>query len=487
MSKLFEKTLNAYKWNMSDQAVSQGINLLMNIFLLRLLTPEEFGYFVVPMIVISFIRIIQDLGYTSLIVREQNIDQVTLSTIFWVIVILGIAFSVLAYLSADLIYYWTDMPQSLEITRYLLWSVLISAFFLTSEAILRKNLQFKKIFIVNTIGILLSGIVSIMAAYSGWSFHSLTLKYLLVVLIHVFGYCYFAGWLPDLSFKIKKLRPYLSFHIPISGEQSLGFIHKNLYGILMSKYMGASSLGLYDRAYRILTVPIQQVSGSFAKLVLPAFSKIQDEKQKIAEYYLLICRLISLIVLPIMIGIMAVSENFVLFIFGPQWMDLSPLVGSFCILAIFQSISILSPSIFQTIGKTPIMFKISLVSKIINIILLVVGIFYYKTILAVAVCYTIGSVIATFMELYFILLIVKISWLKFIKNITPQLLPAILTGLVIFVLDSNIFVTLHAGFSLVVSALLGLLMYVFSLHKFSNKALKEAKMLVLQSLNKQKY
>jgi hypothetical protein len=128
-----------------------------------------------------------------------------------------------------------------------------------------------------------------------------------------------------------------------------------------------------------------------------------------------------------------------------------------------------------------------LVSKIINIILLVVGIFYYKTILAVAVCYTIGSVIATFMELYFILLIVKISWLKFIKNITPQLLPAILTGLVIFVLDSNIFVTLHAGFSLVVSALLGLLMYVFSLHKFSNKALKEAKMLVLQSLNKQKY
>lgn len=452
---------------------------MSNVILFRLLTPEDFGLFVIPLVVISLVRILQDFGFTALVVRSNELSYREVSSIFWLVGISGLFFACLVFLISPLVSSWTQEPSTEQINRYLSITVFFTGLYAVQESIIRKKLDFKRLFIVDIFSVTLSSAAGIIAAVSGMGFHSLTLKYILMVFIMMLGFQYYSGWRPGLFFDTKGLKKNLDYHLPISGEQILNFAQRNIDNILISRFLGSVSMGLYDRAYRIFTFPLQQISHSFGKVMLPAFSRIQHDRLKIGHYYLMVCRFVALVSFPFMVGIFCTAPYFVRVIFGDQWLEIIPLVKVFSVLGLFQSIGTLSLPVFQSTGDTSLLFRLSLFSKTLMLMSISIGVLYYKNITAVALCYLCASFIAFIPESFYVCKSVRIAVSKFIFNLLPFFASAVVMGLAISLLIPFVALRLSDLWVILIMALTGAVVYLFVLILIKDKTLFEARDLLI--------
>ena len=472
-----KKSLGAYKWNLYDQTLSQILNFGFNILLLRLLSPEEFGIFVIPFAIVSFIVLIQDFGYSSLIVYEKRLSPMLISSIFWT----NLLTSALIFTAIQL-YLLSGLSSSIDPVMHqtifwLSFGVPLSAMYYVPEALLRKKMSFRSLFLVGVVAIFVSGIVGVLTAYAGWGVQSLTIKYVSYLSILAIGYLFAANWRPSLAFSLQTLRPHISYHLPLSAEQALNFIHRNIDSVLISKFLNTFQAGLYDRAYRILMFPIQQISGSFSKVMLPSLSPINQHPEKVGNYYFLICRLIMCLMLPIMTIFYFQAETFIQVIFGDGWMDIVKIAQIFGIIAIFQSLGTLSGSIYQAMGVTSLMLKLGILLKLNSIFAIVLGIFYFKSIEGVAICYAIASIINSFPNFYFTSKIVGKNIADFFRNISPFFWATV--PLVFMQIGIN-HVVEQSFYRLILSVVLSGVTYFAILYLFFRKRIDEIKLLLNQ-------
>jgi Membrane protein involved in the export of O-antigen and teichoic acid len=123
--------------------------------------------------------------------------------------------------------------------------------------------------------------------------------------------------------------------------------------------------------------------------MFPAFSAIQKDVERVKDVYLKSISVISLVTFPLTLGLLVVSQSFVLALFGDKWAEMIPILQVFCLLGLIQSIGTTVGWIYQSQGRTDIMFRWGLVSGSIFIISFVVGLRWGA--LGVAVAYTVAN------------------------------------------------------------------------------------------------
>jgi O-antigen/teichoic acid export membrane protein len=426
LATLKSKSIDAFKWNVFSQILNQLLILLINIFLVRLLTPQEFGLIAVPFVVYSFFRMVQDFGFTDVMIKEKGIDQKLFSTIYWTIVLGGILFSVINYLISPLLGLWTNNSVAIHINQWFSVILLIGSFSIGFEGMMRKELNFKFPFFIEFAANIIAGIAAICLAYYGWSWKALIMRFLIhIVLQLIFNFMY-SKWRPGLSMEARLLKPHFQFASLNIAEQILNFLQRNIDTVLISRYIGTQPLGIYDRSYKLLLFPLQQVSGAFSKVMFPAFSKIQDEKAKVGQHFLKIAALISFVTFPMMLGLFAMCEDFVFVVFGQQWMEMVPILKLFSIISIFQSISTVSGSIFSATDNLKPLIKYSLYAKPVSIAAIFLAVVVHKDIYYVALYTTIVSFIMIFPLWRILAINLGIKSLDIWKVILPQLLLAMI-------------------------------------------------------------
>ena len=218
--------------------------------------------------------------------------------------------------------------------------------------------------------------------------------------------------------------------------------------LLIGKYMSMSALGYYEKSYRLMMLPLQNITQVITPVMHPIFSDFQDDKERLARSYERIIRFLSFIGLPLSILLFFTAEEVTLIIFGDQWL---PSVPVFRILSLSVGIQIIlssSGSIFQAAGDTRSLFVCGLFSSILNVSGMLLGIFYFGTLTAVATCIVITFTV-NFVQCYWQMYRVTFrrrAW-PFIRQLLSPLAVSVLIALCLtplqHVLDGmNIFITL---------------------------------------------
>jgi O-antigen/teichoic acid export membrane protein len=477
LSDLKTKSLNAFKWNVLSQVLNQLVILGVNIYLVRLLSPYEFGLIGVPFVVYSFFRMVQDFGYADVLIKEKIVDNKLSSSIYWFIIFGGIIASILCYLIAPLIGYWTQNIITSEITKWFALLIFAGSFSIGLEAMMRKELNFKTSFYIEFFSSLVSGLVSIYLAMHGWSWKALVFKFLSHTFLQLILNLIFTKWRPQFHFNNKALKPHFSFASINISEQVLNFIVRNIDNVLIVRFIGTYALGIYDRSYRLLMFPLQQVSGSFSKVMFPAFSTIQNEKERVGDNFLKIVGLISLVTFPMMMGLFVLCEEFVVVVFGRQWIEMVPVLKMFCVISIFQSISTVSGSIFAATDNMKALIKYSLIAKPISISVIFLAVFIHRDIYFVTLYIAITSLIMMFPLWSILANCIGIKAIDIWAKILPQLLATLVMMLIVY-LTKVVLVDYNLAAILLVGILAGIIGYVMVLIVTKNENLKEAASLI---------
>lgn len=404
------------------------VTLVVSGVLARLFTPEEFGVVNIATVVIAFFAIFSDLGIGPAVIQHKNLSRRDLSGIFSLTIWSGAVMALLFFAaSGPIASLYDDSPELRNILRILAANLFFAAANIVPNSLILKEKRFRFAAFRSLSVQIVGGGAAIAAAYAGAGIYALTINPVFSSLM-LLAINYRQN---PLRIRLRPGRSALgkvfSFSAYQFSFQLINYFSRNLDKLLMGRYMSLSQLGYYDKSYRLMMLPLQNIAYVVSPVMHPIFSEMQDDLGKLSEAYRKVVRLLALIGLPLSAVLWFTAQELVLVIFGDQW---QPSVPVFRILALSVGIQIVmstSGSIFQAANATRMLFFCGVFSASLNTVAICTGIFAFGTTEAVAWCIC-ASFAINFVQCYHALfrLTLRTGWAAFWRSfLSPLLLTAI--------------------------------------------------------------
>lgn len=422
------------------------ISLVVAGILARLLSPDDFGIVAIATVIIAFFNLFTDMGVSPAIIQHKSLTKNELSDIFSFTVWTGIIISILFFGASWVIAYYYQSNILRTLCQLLSVNLFFASINIVPGALLYRYKEFKFIAIRSFVIQLAGGAAAITAALCGAGLYALIITPILSsILIFIISYHRYPQQL-RLTLGLNSLRHIFAYSAYLFLFNIINYFSRNLDKLLIGKYMSMSDLGYYEKSYRLMMLPLQNITQVITPVIHPIFSDYQNDKEKLAISYERIVRLLSFIGIPLSVLLFFTAKEITLIIFGDQWL---PSVPVFRILSLSVGVQIIlssSGSIFQAAGDTRSLFICGLFSSILNVSGMLVGIFYFQTLTAVAIC-IMSTFSISFIQCYWQMYRVtfKRKMIFFVQQLFSPLLSSVCITLCLFLLqytlkETNIFI-----------------------------------------------
>lgn len=408
------------------------ISIVITGVLSRLLTPADFGTIVPITVLVAFFAILGDVGIGPAVIQNKRLSKADVTSIFTFTLFTGAGLALLFFLSSWGIAAFYDSEIIVVLCQLLSVSLFFSCANVVPNALLYKAKKFRYLAVRSLAVQCLAGGIAIVAAWLGAGLYALVIQSVLAS-VFLFVISYRARPLPmhlrrfDWA-PLKKIRNFSSYQFLFN---VFNYFSVNLDKLLINKFMGPAPLGYYDKSYKLMQMPLQNIPFIITPVMHPIFCQMQDDLQKMGFYYNKIVRFLSFIGFPLSVLLFFTGQELIYIIFGPQW---EPSVPVFRILALsvgFQIVLSTSGSIFQSAGSTHLLFLSGVLSTVAVVVAVLTGLFVFGTLEAVGALLVIAFVV-NFFQAYAIMycILFKTGLTPFLKQImSPLILSAIVAGL----------------------------------------------------------
>lgn len=351
----------------SAQLIRIGVQFISVIVLSRLLSPQDFGLVACVTPVITFVGLFQDLGYGQAIVQRREISQDQISSIFWITVALGLSgASIAAILSPAVAWFFHD-SRLVWLTLAASASLLFGSLAAVPSGLLNRRLNYRGLAVTDASAAAVALTSAIVSALLGARYWSLIIAALASNLLIAVGYWSFARWRPERpSFRFVDKEIGL-FGANLTGFTFVNYFSRNLDNVLIGRKLGTIALGYYDRAFKLLSFPIQHLNTPLYSVMTPLLSRVQDDKPRLRAMFLRAAGQLTLFVVPAMAALVSVSHDFVLLAFGPRWEPVAPIFFYLGIVGMVQPLSNATGWILIAQGRTDVMFRLGICTSLITV------------------------------------------------------------------------------------------------------------------------
>ncbi|TPE42518.1 lipopolysaccharide biosynthesis protein [Pontibacter mangrovi] len=385
------KVLSGLKWNTLSVLATRGTDFGVKLLLARLLLPEAFGLVGMAMIITSFLEVVSDMGLFNALVQRKEDEQTQLrySSAFWFLFSLASAFVLAFFLfvsPAGAAFY--NEPQLVPVLNALSLYLFFNILTIVPRVILTKELNFKALVQTTYTGTVVSSIVAVAMALTGFGVWSLVAKSIVGAGILFLSFWIRVKWRPDFRFSartLKELSGYSTFS-QLSGI--LYFFRNNVDYLLIGKLAGATALGAYTLAFTLSEVLRAQLYSILNKVLFPVYSTMQDDLPQIRKYYLTVMRFTAIITFPIAVFFLGLADEFINTFFGHSWAAAAAPLRILSVATMIVVISGTPAEVLKGIGKPAVSFYISLLNTgLVAVPLIYLGQKYFGlTGVAYAVC-----------------------------------------------------------------------------------------------------
>jgi O-antigen/teichoic acid export membrane protein len=457
---LKKKTISGMLWSFSDLIINQGIQIIIQIILARLLIPEDFGLVGMITVFIAVSQSFIDSGFTNALIREKEPSKEDYSTVFYFNLFMAVLMYTVLFFSAGVISSFFKEPQLVAILRVLAIVLIINSFGLIQRTILIKNINFKIQTKISLISSIISGIIAIIFAYMGLGAWSLVIKTLFMQLIQSLLLCKYNRWIPLLVFKMDSFKRLFGFGWKILASGLINTLYNNLYFLIIGKVFSVIDLGYYTNAQKLSDTACQSLTTSVQKVSYPVLSSIKDEENKLLGAYKKIIRTSVFVTFPLMIGLAAIADPLIRLIFGQKWINSISFFQILCLSAILYPLHAINLSILQVKGRSDLFLRLEIIKKVLGMLSIAVVLFFKLGIIGLLWALVVNSFISYFINSYYSAELLNYSTMQQIKDIIPSFIAAAIMGVVIYF--SGLFLPSGNLIKLMLQIIIGAVIYVSS-------------------------
>ncbi|MFQ5843765.1 MAG: MOP flippase family protein [Planctomycetota bacterium] len=361
------------KWTSLAYLARTGIHLLTTSVFAWLLAPADFGLVGMAMVVVGFTTLCKDLGTGAAVVQRKEIDDETLSSIFWANTALGVAGCGLLFALAGPIAGFFREPRLTPVLEVLALTLLFSGPGVVHLAVLQRRLRFAVLARIEIAALVVGSGAGLAAAFSGQGVWSLVLMTVTVSLF-TSGFALLASpFRPHPVCRPGHLRSVARFSLNLTGFQVFSWLTRNVDHLLIGRFLGATRLGYYALAYRLVLYPLQGAARVVGRVMFPLLSSIQDDHPRFRNAYLKVTHAIATVLFPAMAGLFLVSRPLVETVFGARWLPAVPLIAIFALVSVLQSVGGTVAPIYQAKGRTDLLLRWGLLAGSILVAGIAVG------------------------------------------------------------------------------------------------------------------
>ncbi|NVK51416.1 MAG: lipopolysaccharide biosynthesis protein [Flavobacteriaceae bacterium] len=338
------------------------LSLFVMAYLARVLDGTDFGIVVISATLINFIQVFAVSGISEYVIyyNEDDKDDV-INTSFWLNLALTIGVIIVGVISAPFYakYYGND---AIETIVYLL---LIGFFFnmLSSIpiALYRKRIDYKEMVFVQMFFGTLSQVSQVVLAYLGFEVFSLAIPTAVVIPMLSVTLFYKSKFKPTLNFNFNHAKKIFAYTKYIISTRVIGMLVNNGDNLLIAKILSLKALGVYDIAFRFANLFVSHFNPIITDISLPILAKSNKNKEALIERFKKMIDIVSVINIPIIIGMILFAEPLILTIYGEKW-DVAVLPFQILsIFVLFRSIGSPASSLYSAVGKPKIGFYFTLI------------------------------------------------------------------------------------------------------------------------------
>lgn len=319
------KTLKSLKWQTINSTVSLIVNPLSLILLAYLLSPKEYGYIAILTIIISFSEKIVNMGFSHSIIQKDEVEENELNSIFWFIFLNGIIISFLILTLSGLIGNYFDTPEVSNLIKVCAIVFLFQPIGAVFLSLLKKDLEYDKLAKIQISQLFIQKIGILLLAYNGLGALSFPLSYVLGVISTLIMLSIIfrrnKKWLPKFHFSFNDLKGHYKFGMSVSANSILNNLSYYLDEIMIVSLFGVHTLGIYYFVKNIFNNMIRIVDSTVSQLMFPVFSKLKNYKEEFSAAVLKLLKTISLLIVPLSLGIASVSPLIIPVFFGEEWIE----------------------------------------------------------------------------------------------------------------------------------------------------------------------
>ncbi|MBU3071674.1 lipopolysaccharide biosynthesis protein [Aestuariicella sp. G3-2] len=313
-------------WMVLSVFFKMALQLLFLSIMARLLMPQDYGVMASAMIVMSFATLLSDVGVGKAVVQIETLTPKHISSAFSFSVFVGVGASLLVYLLSTYISNFFSMPELDLVLEVLSISFLIRGLSVISEALIVREMHFKSLAIRDVLSYLGGyGVVGCMLAYLNYGVWALVAAHVSTELIR-------SVWLiiqkphdKSLRFELVPLKALLVYGGGSSLASFFNTVASKVDQVIIGRYMSSETLGLYNRSAQLMTMPASIFGTVISKVLFPAFSILQADKEKLSAAHFKGVYLTALLVAPASVVLYVFSQELIFILLGHDWEGAVPL------------------------------------------------------------------------------------------------------------------------------------------------------------------
>ncbi|MBI5873362.1 MAG: lipopolysaccharide biosynthesis protein [Candidatus Omnitrophica bacterium] len=467
------KMAHGLKWVSFGQVFSYIIQFGVSVFIARRLEPENFGAWGAALIFSNFFVIFNELGMMSAVIQKKDLRREHKVVALWVCVAMGFSFLVLACFGAPYVASFFKNPAVGSLVLIFAFKFFVDSFGMVKEAMLRKELLFKKLTSIDIRSNLVYGLVSVGMVLKGAGIISVGWGYLAAGVLRVILLWRTSSFGPYAEFDRASFKELFNFGKNIVGFKIVNYLTGNIDYFLIGRFLGTASLGYYGLASSLANFPRQKLSLIITNVFFPAFSKMQDDLTRVKEVYLKIIRYAAIVNFPLLLGLLMLAPQFVSFVYSSKWDAMVLPLRILCIYGLSFSMTTFIGVVYDATGHPDYSFKFCLVNFAGTVLALLIGLRYGLTGIATGL-----SVFSVFLNLFGqwgVRRITKMTLRSYFMSLAPACLASVvMVGILsVFIKWQRTVLFLSNGLFLLISVLAAVLVYGLALFLLNRRTFLE--------------
>ena len=371
---LKEKVAGGVAWSIAEKVGSMLLQMVVSIVVARLLVPEDFGVMAILTFFTALALVMVDSGFSQTLIRKESPTPQDYHSVFAFNIAVSVVLYVVLVAVAPAVARYYELPVIADIAPVLFLLLPINALCVIQNTIFTREFRFRLLSQATFTASFVAGVVAVAMALAGCGVWSLVGQRVATLAVKTLILWVRSDWRPSLHFTMKPVRDMAPFSFRLLTTDLISSIYNNISQMFIGKIYSADTLGYFNQAQKFKDLPLTSAMQSVQSVTYPALSQIGDQREKVAESYRQVLMVVAFMLMPVMVGIVAVAEDLFALLLGEKWMPTVPYLQILCLMGLFQPLAMIAYNILKVKSNGAIILRLEIAKKALMTLILVVTI-----------------------------------------------------------------------------------------------------------------
>ena len=372
-------------WASTGSWGRQLLGFAMYAALARLVGPEAFGLVALAGIFIACSEVFVTQGFGTALVQRKRLEPEHVDSAFWLTIVIAAVLTLALVTMGGWLAVVFGHPRLAPVLRWLSCSLLLGGLSAIPQALLTREMAFRALAARSLLSTAAGGVVGLSMAAGGLGVWSLVGQQLAAATVGVAALWSATSWRPSWHCSARHLRELFGFALSIAGNNILWVGAQRVDQVLVGLRFSSASLGSYALASRAIQLVIDAVSEPLQTVALPAFARLQDERERLHAAFYRATELAACVGMPMFGGIAVLAPNFVPVVFGPRWSAAIPLFQVMAIYGLLRAVLTFGHPLMLAIGRPGVYLLLFVSHVVVTVVLCSLAVLWSPVAAAAAV------------------------------------------------------------------------------------------------------